>query len=78
MSRQELNAKLAAVITTLAETNGSLESMLYIFFDMNMDTWMRIRELLITSDIISIKGNYVTLTEKGKSLASEIEARLKK
>lgn len=71
-------AKIAAVIATLDETNGSPESMLYIFFDMNMDLWMKVRAILIESDMITIKGNYVTLTAKGKETAQKINQKIAK
>ena len=71
-------AKIAAVIATLDETNGSPESMLYIFFDMNMDVWTRVRDVLLEGDMITIKGNYVTLTEKGREIARKINAELPK
>lgn len=65
-------AKIAAVIATLADTNGSSESMLYIFFDMNMDTWTKVRQILVESGLITIKGNFVTLTESGRETAAKL------
>jgi predicted transcriptional regulator len=64
--------KVAAIIATLGETNGSPESMLYIFCDMDMDKWTAMRYALVQSDLIIIKGNYVTLTAKGKALADKL------
>ncbi len=71
-------AKIAAVISTLNETNGSPESMLYIFFDMNMDAWLDVRRALLTSGVINVKGHYVTLTEKGRKLATDIDKAVAK
>jgi len=65
-------AKIAAVIATLDETNGSPESMLYIFFDMNMDLWSSVRSILVKGELVTIKGNYVTLTEKGRQIAKRL------
>lgn len=65
-------AKIAAVIATLDETDGSPESMLYIFFDMDMTTYQNVRNVLLDSELIVIKGNYVTLTQKGKELAQKL------
>lgn len=66
-------AKIAAVLSTLKETGGSPESMLYIFFDMDMDVWTRVRNVLISENMIQIKGNYVTLTEYGLKKATQID-----
>lgn len=70
--------KLAAVITTLDETNGAPESMLYIFFGMDMDLWSQVRHALIESGTIQIKNNFVTLTAKGKETAQKINETLAK
>lgn len=69
-------AKIAAVIATLAETNGAPESSLYIFFGMDMDLWQRVRNVLIEGKLITIKGHYVTLTESGYETARKINARV--
>ena len=71
-------AKIASILSTLNETNGSPESMLYIFFDMDMDLWSRVRAVLIESELITIKGNYVTLTEKGRETAIKIDKAVAK
>jgi hypothetical protein len=76
MSRQELNARIAAMIATLAETDGAPESSLYIFLDMDMALWTNVRLLLVSSQLITISSHYVKLTEKGTKLANEINAKL--
>ena len=65
-------AKLAALITTLAEVNGSPESQLYMFFDMNMQLWSEVREVLVSRKLISICNHYVTLTPDGVKLAHKL------
>lgn len=65
-------AKIAAVIATLDETNGSPESMLYIFFDMNMDVWTKVRTILIESKLITICNHYVSLTDSGRETARKL------
>ena len=75
MSKAELDQrmiKIASVIATLQETNGSPESMLYIFFDMNIHSWTAVRDTLRTNGLIKISGNFVTLTEKGEALATRL------
>jgi hypothetical protein len=76
MSRQELNARIAAMVATLAETDGAPESSLYIFLDMNMELWTNVRLLLVSSQLITISSHYVKLTDKGLKLANEINAKL--
>ena len=71
-------AKIAAVIATLDETNGSPESMLYIFFSMDMDLWTKVRTILIESNLITVKGNYVTLTPAGKVTAQKLNQAIQK
>lgn len=72
MSKNEFTARVAAIIATLQETNGSPESMLYIFLDMNMDLWTKVKTILIEADLISVKGNFVTLTANGQLTASKL------
>lgn len=76
MNKNEFVAKVAAVIGTLAETNGAPESTLYMFFDMNMDLWNEVRRILIDLKIIKISANFVTLTPKGLEQAQKINAKI--
>lgn len=71
---KSLLAKFAAVISTLDETNGAPESSLYIFFDMDMDLWTRVRQVLIESKLVTIRGHYVELTDAGRETARKINA----
>jgi hypothetical protein len=65
------------ILTTLDETNGAPESTLYIFFDMNFDLWVQVRESLVGSNLISVsRSNYVTLTESGKVTAAKLNAAI--
>lgn len=70
--------KIAALLSTLNETGGSPESMLYIFFDMNMDVWTKVKFQLIQAGLISVKGYYVTLTELGRETALKIDSALRR
>jgi hypothetical protein len=72
MNKNEILSRVAAIITTLDETNGSPESMLYIFFDMNMDLWTKVRCILVETDLVQIKGNFVTLTANGRATAQRL------
>ena len=72
MTKQVILTRAAAIVTTLAETDGSPESMLYILCDMNMDDWQTIRHILVAGGLVSIKGNYARLTENGKLTAAKL------
>lgn len=76
MTKDVILARVAAIVSTLSETNGSPESMLYIFCEMNMEDYEMIRNILTRAGLIIIKGNYVTLTEQGVRTAQEIDKRL--
>lgn len=65
--------RIAAILTTLAEFPGVPESTLYMFCDMDMTVWHHIRLTLINADLISISGFLVSLTVKGRIVASQIE-----
>ena len=78
MDKQELMVKVAAVLTALAETNsGTPESMLYILCDMDMSKWEILRHVLLGAGFVTIKGNFVTLTESGKETAIKLESVIK-
>ena len=72
MDKNELLTRIAAILTTLDETKGSPESMLYIFMGMDMDKWSQVRNILIDADLVQIKSHYVTLTPKGKETAQKL------
>jgi hypothetical protein len=78
MDKNELLVKVAAIITTLLETGGSPESMLYIFCDMDVDKWQMMRSILLKVGFVTIKGNYVTLTENGRIKAEKINQVISK
>ncbi len=78
MTRDDVMARVAAIVTTLDETNGSPESMLYIFCEMNMSDYEMIRDILVRAKFVTIKGNFVTLTELGKETARKLNAVINK
>ena len=73
MDKKLLLSRIAAILTTLAETGGAIESMLYIFCEMNMDHWQTIRGILLEADYVKIKGHYVTLTAEGRAVAAKLD-----
>ena len=78
MTKNLLLTRIAAIVTTLDETNGSPESMLYIFCEMNMNDYEMIRDILVKAGYVTIKGNYVTLTLEGKETAIKLNAAISK
>lgn len=72
MAKDKLLAQIAAIVCALDETNGAPESMLYIFLDMNMDLWSKVRDILVESGLIKIQAHYVTLTASGKETAQKL------
>ena len=67
-------ARVAAILATLEETNGSPESILYIFCDSNLEEWHFIRGILLEAKLIEINAHYVTLTAKGQETAQKLNA----
>ena len=78
MNKMDCLTRIAAIVTALDETNGSPESMLYIFCNMDMHAYETIRDILIKANLVTIKGHYVTLTEEGKKTAQKLNAAIKR
>jgi len=78
MNKNTLLTRLAAIITALDELSGSPESMLYIFCEMDMSDYQTIRHVLVRAGYVKISGNYVTLTELGKTTAKELNKVISK
>ena len=68
----QLLALIAGILTTLLETGGAPASSLYLAVNMNMRLWESMRDLMLKAEWIEISNHYVTLTEKGKAKAEEI------
>lgn len=77
MTKDLIMTRVAAIVSTLNETNGSPESMLYIFCEMNMDDYQTIKQILVSAGFVSVKSNYITLTAKGKEIAIKLDSVLK-
>ena len=70
---------VAATLSTLAETDGAPETMIYIgVCNMDYGFWETVRTLLVDSGMVNISANYVTLTEQGKATAAKINRLLPK
>jgi predicted transcriptional regulator len=78
MTQNETIMKIAAILTALEDTGGSPESMLYIFCDMDIHYWTSLKALMLSGKLINISANFVTLTDKGKRTAQDINALIAK
>jgi hypothetical protein len=78
MNKTELLTKVAAIVTTLQDTGGSPESMLYLFCDTDLAKWEMLRDILVKADLVKISGHYVTLTENGKITATKLNTIINK
>lgn len=79
MTKNDLVAKIAAILTTLAELNtGAPESTLYLACNMNLDHWSMIRAIMEKAGWIKVAHHYVRLTDAGKSKAQELETAFRK
>lgn len=72
--QSETIMKVAAILTALQDTGGSPESMLYIFCDMDIHYWNTLKTLMLSGKLIHISANFVTLTDKGRKTAQDINA----
>lgn len=74
MTQQEAMLKTAAILTALEDGNnqGTPESMLYIFCDMDIHFWNSLKTIMLTAGLIKVSANFVTLTDKGRRTAQDI------
>lgn len=76
MTRERILTSVAAILTTLLETDGSPESMIYIGLGMDLSAWQQIKGILLSSELITCHGYYVELTEAGRETAEQCNAVL--
>ena len=74
MTQTQILARIAAILTTLAETGGGPESSIYLALGSDMDLWTKIRNALLEANQISIRGHWVTLTPNGRATAAKLAA----
>ena len=73
---QKIKSYIMAILTTLLETGGSPAGTLYLALGMNMGVWEIVRDVMLKAGVVSISNHYVTLTEKGKIIAEDINRAL--
>jgi hypothetical protein len=76
MSRNELNAILAGVLTTAAECQPCPESMVYLGLGCDMWKWNVVREVLISCKLAMIRDHAITLTKFGREMAAKCNQAL--
>ena len=73
---KDLQVKLAAILTTLEETGGAPESIVYLALDCTLDEWDTLKYILVHDNLCEVEYNFVTLTDKGHALAKQINAAI--
>jgi len=73
---QRTTADLAAILTTLLETDHAPESILYLGLGSDIGRWNNVRHVLGSNKLVTIDGHRVSLTATGRALAREIEAAI--
>ncbi len=74
MDEKTTMLRVAAVLSTLRETGGSIESNLYMLCDMNMADYELLRGILVNAGWVTIRNHYVTLTDTGTAIAHKIDS----
>lgn len=72
MDRAQANIWLVAILETLDEIDPASEMSLFLPLQTkgaSIDDWQVIREILVAGGLATIKGNLVTITEKGRTIA---------
>jgi hypothetical protein len=68
---------VAAILTTLAETDGgsSPASILYIGLGMDHSFYVKVQVILASAGLVTVDGfSVVTITAKGRDIAAQITA----
>lgn len=74
MTKNELNAKLCAVLTTLAETPQIPESTLYLAMGCDMEVWNTVKAVLVKGNLATFHGFQAYLTDAGYAMAKKVNA----
>jgi predicted transcriptional regulator len=78
-NKQQMMVAIAASLTTLAETSGASESMIYMgACNMDIHFWNQCKTIMLQAGWIKVSANFVTITEEGKKIAAELEKALDK
>jgi len=77
MSKKEVYATVAAILTTLLETDAPApESSIYLAMGMDMEKYEAIRSLMVALELITVQSYTIRLTDKGRKTAEACNAAL--
>ena len=78
MTRKEVLATVAAVLTTALETEPAAmpASAIYVALGSDYSKWESIRDLMHASGLVTLTGSTVRLTAKGRETAEKCNAIL--
>jgi hypothetical protein len=77
MSKEQVMTYVAAILTTLADLGTDCaESTVYMAMGMDLQKYEAIRGLLVASDLVTVRGNRIALTAKGRQTAERCNAVL--
>ena len=74
MTQDKLLPTIAALLSTLLETEGAPASTLYLGLGMDLDWYQTVIDIMTKAGLVTVKGHYVTLTEVGKDKARQVNA----
>lgn len=77
MSKNELLKYIAAIVTTVAETEIAPESSVYMALGMDMEKYQIVRNVMVGAKLITVSGNAIRLTDAGKEMADKVNALVK-
>lgn len=78
MTRERLNAVLAAVLTTLVEVGGmSPASSIYLALGMDIDDYAQVSAIMHNAGLANVTATTITITAYGREIASKCVAALK-
>ena len=76
MHTNELKKHIAAILVTALETEPAIfpETTAYLGMGGDDQAWYAVRNVMVDSGMITLKGNLIKLTEPGRALARKINA----
>lgn len=80
LSPNEIKSFFIAVLATLAEypiEQDFAESTFYLMLNMNLENWNRVKDIMVGSGVITVKGYRVKATAKGYELGQRLNKELK-
>jgi len=72
MTSDDLNRKLCAVITTLADVPMAHETTLYLGLGCDMAVWENVKFVLSAGGLATFFNHKVRITEAGRAMAAKI------